>query len=263
MVEQESDSQEQTFGAYLQYERKQAGRTLRELAKVSGLAASTLSRWENNKVSPARADVVKLDKGLKADGRILANWELATSIGFPPWMKNVSRLEEAAHLIELISPLLVPGLLQSPRYARMVFEESLMDGAPGDLERRVALRCGRYTQLRNQNDPRITAVLPITALTCVPEAVRTEQVAHLLSLIDSGRVRIHSVPEGSILVGVTSMLLMFHLRDGGKVAASDHVDGATIYEDKRSYDRLHGLVKHAMGYALPPMQSRKVLEELQ
>ncbi|WP_231494095.1 Scr1 family TA system antitoxin-like transcriptional regulator [Nocardiopsis sp. CNT312] len=101
-----------------------------------------------------------------------------------------------------------------------------------------------------------------SALTCVPGTVRAEQVARLLSLTDSGRVRVQLVPESSILIGVTSMLLMFHLRDGGKAAASDHVDGATLCEDKRSYDRLHGLVKHAMGYALPPVQSRRMLEEL-
>lgn len=263
MVEQESDSQEQTFGAYLLYERKQAGLTLRDLARVSGLAASTLSRWENDKVSPQRADVVKVDKGLKAEGRILGNWELATSIGFPPWMKNVSRLEEAAKLIELISPHLIPGLLQSPKYARAVFREGLHPGTPEEIDRLVALRCGRYAHLRNQNNPRITAVFPVAALTCLPDPVRTEQVAHLLSLSESEEVSIHLVPEGTSLLGVVSTLLMFHLRDGGKAAVSDHVDAATLYEDKRSYDRLHGLVKHALGYALPPMQSLKVLKELQ
>ncbi|WP_116248580.1 helix-turn-helix transcriptional regulator [Nocardiopsis sp. FIRDI 009] len=263
MVQQNSEPQEQTFGSYLLFERKQAGLTLRDLAKVSGLAASTLSRWENDKVAPSRADVIKVDRGLKADGRILAHWELATSIGFPPWMKNVSRLEEAAKLIELISPHLIPGLLQSPRYARAVLREGLHPGTPEEISRLVALRCGRYKHLRNRNNPRITAVFPLTALTCLPCSVRGEQVAHLLSLAGNEEVSIHLVPEETTLLGVVSMLIMFHLADGGKAAVSDHVDGATLYEDKRSYDRLHGLVKHALGSALPPTQSLKVLKGIQ
>ncbi|PSK95654.1 helix-turn-helix protein [Murinocardiopsis flavida] len=262
-IRQSEEQTIQTFGSYLREERDNAGQTLRDLAQISGLAQSTLSRWENDRVTPQRADVVKLDRGLQAGGRILAAWELSKSVGFPHWMRDVARLEEAAELIELISPLLVPGLLQSPMYARHVFEESLMGGTSTDLDRRVALRCGRYTQLRKSTEVRVVAVIPLTALTCVPREIRSEQVAHLLGLIETGRVRTHLVPEGSLLVGVTSMLLLFHLRDGGRAAMSDHVDGATLYEDRRSYDRLENLVKNALGYALPPIQSQKVLEELQ
>lgn len=262
MQEQEQHSEEQTFGAYLLNERKQAGLTLRDLAKVSGLAPSTLSRWENDKVVPQRADVIKVDRGLKANGRVVANWEVATSVGFPPWMKNVSRLEEAADLVELISPHLIPGLLQAPGYTRAVFRAGLHQGSADEIDRLVAIRCSRYAHLRTQHDPRITAVFPVTAVTCLPDPVRTEQVAHLLSLSESEQVSIHLVPEGTVLLGVVSMLLMFHLRDGGVAAVSDHVDGATFYEDKRTYHRLHGLVKQALGSAFPVKQSQKVLEEL-
>lgn len=253
---------EQDFGSYLANERKQAGHTLRKLSSLSSFAISTLSRWENNHAVPVRADVAKLDKALVLNGRLVTAWEFVTSGGFPAWMQDVERLEEAAESIELISPHLVPGIIQCPSYARLVFEESLMGHVSADLDRLVALRCGRYGQLRKFNDPRMTAVFPVTALTCIPEHIQREQSEHLLTLIDSGRVRVHIVPEGSILVGVTSMLLMFHLGDGGKAAVSDHVDGATLYENTTGYDRLHGLVKHALGSALPTKQSRMALEKL-
>ncbi|MET9795996.1 helix-turn-helix domain-containing protein [Nocardiopsis alba] len=262
MEEQSKQQQEQTFGDYLREEREQAGLTLRDLAKVSGLAPSTLSRWENGRVTPSRADVVKADQGLRSNGRLVSNWEIATSIGFPPWMKNVNRLEEAAKLIELISPHLVPGLLQAPQYARAVFHEGQHQGTSSEIDRLVALRCGRYEQLRNQSAPRITSVFPMTSLTCVPDSVRREQVERLLALSDDEQVTIHLVPDGTALLGVVSMLLMFHLRDGGQAAVSDHVDGATLYEDKRNYTRLHGLVKQALGCALPARQSRAALEQL-
>ncbi|MFE6304097.1 helix-turn-helix domain-containing protein [Nocardiopsis sp. NPDC057823] len=253
---------EHDFGSYLAKERRNAGLTLRKLSSLSNLAASTLSRWENNHVSPVRADVEKVDKALEMNGRLVTIWEFATS-GFPSWMRDVSRLEEAAHMIELISPHLVPGLLQCEDYTREVFKEGLLPGTPEEIDRLVALRCGRYDRLRSANDPLITAVFPETALTFAPEPARSAQVRHLLELSRQGRVTIHLIPAGTLLLGVTSMLLMFHLQDGGKAAVSDHVDGATLYEDTRTYDRLHGLVKRALGSALPTKQSLEVLENLQ
>lgn len=262
MEEHSKHIREQTFGDYLREEREHAGLTLRDLAKVSGLAPSTLSRWENNRVVPARPDVVKADQSLKASGRLVANWELSTSVGFPPWMRNVNRLEEAASIIELVSPHLVPGLLQSPQYARCVFQEGQHQGTAKDIDHMVARRCARYEQLQAQNDPRITAVFPVASLVCAPAPVRQEQAKHLLSLGDSDRVMVHLVPEGTVLMGIVSMLLMFHLKDGGQAAVSDHVAGAYIYEDKRVYPSLHALVKQALGCALPAKQSREALEKL-
>lgn len=254
--------QEQTLGEYLREERETAGLSLRDLAKESGLAASTISRWENDRVVPQRADVIKLDKGLSARGRVVSVFEVMTSVRFPPWMRSVTRLEEAAELIELVSPHLVPGLLQSPLYAREVFREGLHQGSPEEVDKLIALRTSRLARLRVSNNPRITAVFPMFALLHLPDRVREEQVRHLLEISESERVAIHVVPEGTLLMGVVSMLVFLNLRDGGKAAVSDHVDGVTLYEDRKSYARLEGLVKQALGSALPTKQSRKALEDL-
>ncbi|MFW5416345.1 helix-turn-helix domain-containing protein [Nocardiopsis sp. CNT-189] len=253
---------ERDFGSYLANERKQAGHTLRKLASLCQRSPASLSRWENNQVTPSRGDVELLDKALKARGRLLTAWEMAMSDGLPSWMHDLGRLEEAAETIELISPHAVPGLLQSAGYLRLVMKEGLHPGTPEEIERLISLRSSRYDVLRSRNDPNIVAVFPMTALTCVSEEVRKEQAAHLLCLGEREQVTIHVIPEGAILLGVTSMLLMFHLRDGRKAASSDHVRGNIIYQDTDRYDRLHGLVKRSLGCALPPAQSRKALEEL-
>ncbi len=253
---------EQEFGAILAHERNQAGHTLRKLASLVNCSASTLSRWENGHVTPMRDDVERVDEALDVNGRLVSAWEFATSGGLPPWMHDMGRLEEAAETIELISPHVVPGLLQSSRYLRLVMREGLHPGSPEEIERLVTLRSARYQYLVSKNDPDVVAVFPVTALTCVPDDVRKEQVAHLLSVSRREKVMVHLVPEGSILVGVTSMLLMFHLRDGGKAASADHVRGNVFYQETTGYDRLHGLVKRALGSALPTAQSREVLEKL-
>ncbi|APC35233.1 MULTISPECIES: helix-turn-helix transcriptional regulator [Nocardiopsis] len=252
-----------SFGSYLSGERKRAGYTLRKLATHAKVSSSTLSRWENDHYVPARDDVAKLDKALEMRGALVRKWEGFTApSALLPWMQDAGMLEEAASLIEYVSPVLVPGLLQSPGYAEIVFREGQPLSSATDIRRLVALRCSRHEVLRVRNDPGVSAVFPVYALECVTDAVRTEQAQHLLSLIDGGRVSVHLVPEGSALIGITSPMLMVRLRGGGKAASADHLTGNVVYGETDDFERLSELVKRAFALALPAQQSRKVLEEL-
>lgn len=78
-----SENPLEMFGVYLKRERKQAGYTLRKFATLTNFAISTLPRGENDHTVPVRADVEKLDKVLNARGRLVSEWESATSEGFP------------------------------------------------------------------------------------------------------------------------------------------------------------------------------------
>lgn len=251
---------EHTFGSYLAKERKRAGHTIRRLAKKAGKSSSTISRWENDQFVPARDDALGLDKALELRGALFRKWEGFTAEStLLPWMQDAGKLEEAASLIEYVSPVLVPGLLQSPSYAEIVFREGQPLLPAYEVQRLAALRCARYEQLRAQNDPWVSAVFPVSALLCVPEAVRAEQVSHLLSL---EKVSLHLVPEGSALIGVITPMLMVRLLEGGKAASADHLTGNVVYGETDDFDRLTELVKRAFAIALPEPQSRKLLEEL-
>lgn len=257
------DMVEQDFGTYLSSERKRAGHTLRRLAAKANTSSSTLSRWERGHFTPARDDIIKLDKALDLNGALMHRWEVLTSpTALLPWMQDAGKLEESASLIEYVSPVLVPGLLQSPAYASMVFREGQPLTPPSEIERLVAVRCARHQQLRVRNAPEISSVFPVTALTCVTEEVRREEAEHLCSLLDTGGLSIHLVPEGSVLVGITSPLLMVRLLSGGKAASADHLTGNVVYGETDNFDRLSELVKRAFAQALPSKQSRKVIEEL-
>lgn len=211
------------FPTQLTKVRELVGLTQRQLAVRAGTSSASISRWEAGVSTPKRDNVRLLDDATSAHGSLLKSWsDDREGKGLPAYMRDLGRLEETARLVELVSPLLVPGLLQSPTYARLIFEESLMGEEGANLDRLVKLRCERYEKL---GSPKIVAVFPETALSFVPEEVRSEQAAHLLQLVDTGKVRVHLVPAGSLLLGVTSMLLVFHMHDGEIAASSDHVDG--------------------------------------
>lgn len=61
------------FGARLRQLRKDAGLTLQKLAERAGLAASTISKVENNQISPTFENIVRLAEGLEIDVAELFN----------------------------------------------------------------------------------------------------------------------------------------------------------------------------------------------
>ncbi|GAA1084410.1 helix-turn-helix domain-containing protein [Nocardiopsis metallicus] len=253
---------EQEFGPYLARERKRAGYTLRRLAKEAGTSASTLSRWENNHAVPVRDDALKLDGALGLKGTLFRKWETYTSpSALLPWMLDAGKLEEAATSVTYVSPVLVPGLLQSPGYAEMIFAEGQPLWSPSEVARVVALRSKRYEYLRERNNPKITAVFPAVALSMVPDAVRREQVERLVSLMDDG-VRVHVIPLPGVPMGVTSPLLLVRLEDGTRAASSDHQNGNVVFDASSGLERLFEIERRVLSDALPLEQSRQLLKEM-
>ncbi|WP_436886252.1 Scr1 family TA system antitoxin-like transcriptional regulator [Nocardiopsis dassonvillei] len=251
----------QDFAQTLTRYREIAGLTQYQLASKARTSASSVCRWEGGVVLPKRRNAELLDSALDAQGKLFAVWRNAAGgKAVPEWGADVAELEGTGISVEWICPLpAVPGILQSPKYAQIVFTEAQPFLPAKEIDRLTALRCGRLEQVP---DLQITAVFPVSALTTFPEEARKEQAAHLLRLLDSGRVRVLIIPEGTILVGLPSPLLVFRLRDGSIVASSDHANGNIVYREGEGLERLTELAKRFMQSALPARESRKVLEEL-
>lgn len=243
--------------------RELAGLTQKQLATRVGASASSVSRWESGAIAPRRGDVALLDETLNAGRQLLREWERETSGSqLPPWMRDTVRLEQEATSIEYVSPVLVPGLLQSPSYAAIVITGAQPIIDQDTVDRLVRLRCRRYAELRQYNDPRVSAVFPYTALTAFPEHVRQEQAAHVAEMCEFGRLAVHLVPEGAFLWGVTSPMALYRLRGGGVTASSDHMSGNFLHGGADDWERLSEVAKHAFAAALPFDQSRKLVEDL-
>ncbi len=251
------------FAERLKELRDVAGWTLRDLAGELQVTASTLSRWEREQTTPKRDDVEKLDKALGAHGRLLRLWTSQTSgSSLPPWMQDAAKLMAEAVSIECFSPVLVPGMLQCPEYAELVFRYGQPLEQPDEVRRLAQVRGARYEQLQRGRDPLVSAVVPSTALTQVPEPVRKAQAEHLRKIVDSGRVTMCLVPEDALLVGITSPLVLVRLADGGRAGTTDHVSGNVLLDESTDWARLDEVTKHAYAVALPPHQSRNILGEL-
>jgi hypothetical protein len=101
----------------------------------------------------------------------------------PAWLKPYLGLEQAATLIRCYDPQLIPGLLQTPEYARAVF--SLPGGSPGErAERQLAVRMRRQEILHRADPPHLWAVIDEAALRrpVGNAAVMRAQIEHLLEI---------------------------------------------------------------------------------
>lgn len=77
----------------------------------------------------------------------------------PAWFSLYVSLEGEASLIRAYEPHCVPGLLQTPDYARALLTTGFPSASEEELGRRVALRTGRQELLERAEAPRLWAVL--------------------------------------------------------------------------------------------------------
>jgi hypothetical protein len=168
--------------------RMMLGRQLQALRERAGLnheqAAATIyaSPWTIRRMERAEGglklhnvkglllaygitDVREIDSflALARDANTPGWWHSYTDV-LPSWFRTFVGLEEAATLIRGYEPHCVPGLLQTPDYARALTVAGFPSAPPEEIDRRVRLRLGRQALLTRPEPPRLWVVMDETAL---------------------------------------------------------------------------------------------------
>lgn len=177
-------------------------------------------------------------------------------------MRSAGSAEDKAVSIDTVTVSIVPGLVQSLSYARMVFRSGRPTASADEIEKLAQLRVSRFDSLVKRNDPFVTAVFPETALRWVVEDVRLEQAKRLLALIGRGKVHVHLIPMGSLALDLVAPVQLYRHADGAIVAASDHGSGNLVYEKPAHTERIVSLVRDALARSLPLDHSVTLLEGL-
>jgi transcriptional regulator with XRE-family HTH domain len=126
--------QRDRLAAELKRLRVLAGMSGREVARLTGLSQSTVSRVETGRAVPSLDEVRDWAKAVRASAdtrrQLVALAEAAASevIAFAPWLRGnleagqeyVRGLEAQAKTVRNFQPFLVPGLLQTPDYAQAI-----------------------------------------------------------------------------------------------------------------------------------------------
>ncbi len=184
-----------------------------EVARRSGISEATVSRYLNGRVRPSpekvglladavglrgsdtAADAVRLAEDLRSGA---ASRVVVLRSGTATSQRRYAEIEAAADHVAGFTCTLVPGLVQTPRYARAVFTAG---GQSGDVLE-TNLRDRLSVRQRRLDDParRVTQVITEGALSWhigSPDLMieQLEHVATLCRTDSGGRVRIGVIPS--------------------------------------------------------------------
>ena len=115
---------------------------------------------------------------------------------YPRWFADWVDAERRATVLRTWEPLLVPGLLQTPEYARALFKAWQTTGSDDEVENLVTARIDRQRIFDRPKPPSLWAVLDEGVLrrSIGGAKVMHDQLVHLAELAERPTVRIHIVP---------------------------------------------------------------------
>lgn len=237
------------IGATLRHLRQKAGLSQTEAARLSGVNQVKISRLERGLFTPQADDVQLLARAYRASPKVRTNLERAAKDaaaskissrvilqrGVSRLQAKIARIEAASAQIRSFHPLTVPGLLQTPDYARLVIGSRTPPGP--ELDQAVAARIARQRLLVGRDVTLITTEGALLWHAGSPH-VMIEQIEHIMHATTIPGLRI------GLVLHTTPLQVFpqegFDLYDSRAVIIGTETATATITDprDIAAYERL-------------------------
>lgn len=189
-----------------------------------------------------------------------------STYGLPEWLAGYVGLEYDASTVRTFELELIPGLLQTEAYARLLHQYSGTVSTK-DLDRRVAARMQRQERLTGDGPLHLVAVVSEGALVrCARHApVAAGQLAHLVDCAQRPNVELHVLPfDAGVHAGVSGAFTLLSFPDHllADAAHQEYAVGGHIVDDEAAVARLDSLFDKLRSQALATNDSLAVLAEL-
>jgi hypothetical protein len=268
------------LGAHLRRLREQSGISRSDAGWAIRGSESKISRLELGRVGFKVRDVDDLltlyqvnDPGER--DRLMELAKQANNPGWwqrwddltPTWFHSYLGLEMAAELIRTFELQFVPGLLQTPDYARAVVQLGRDRPLPAsEVERLVALRTGRQQVLTRKRSARLWAVIDEAVLQrpIGGKEVFRAQLEYLLEASQWHNITLQIIPfdrGGYTATGGAFSILRFGEMDLPDVVYIEHLTSA-VYLDKREDLDEYAVTMDSLAItALRPRHTEELLRE--
>ncbi len=174
--------------------REHHGLTTRDLADRISRNQGEISRWETGDRAPKPEHVAQFLTALGISGdRYDEVMSLAHDVTAPLWVASslpaqrqqlaaYIEMEQSAAALTEVSPMLIPGLLQTQDYAHSIMSTANLSS--DEVVTRVAIRMGRRDVIRRPDPVRFNAFIGETAIYQLigNRAVMVEQFRYLLEM---------------------------------------------------------------------------------
>ncbi|MGW2043618.1 helix-turn-helix domain-containing protein [Streptomyces sp. NPDC001858] len=226
------------FGELLRHFREGALLTQDALAGAIPCDRSLVARVEAGTRVPQESFAKKADEVLGTGGALMRLWgrvDWYPQVEHPDWFRRWVDMEAQAVALHQYQTMLMPGLLQTPDYARALLSQR----ASGELlENRVRARLSRQPRYLTEGGPTFIAVMDESCLRRVvgSPAVMRDQCAHLLSVGQLPNVRLQIAPAG--LYGIqrpTRPVSLIALPDGERWIYTESLTRGHFLNDPDAY----------------------------
>ena len=263
------------LGAELRALRAGAGLTSGGAAGLVGWHQSKVSRIETGASGVKTADVRLLldaygvkDSQLRQLLLALAgsedgsrdHWWHAYRGVLPPTYRDFISLESQASAMRTLETSVVPGLLQTPEYARAVTRAAVDDLDDEKLDALVEVRLARQDVLRSQPPLELSAVLDEAVLRREvggPE-VMARQLARLVEAARLPQIRLQVLPfAAGAHIGITGPFVIFSFSSTSDldVVVLDHLTSSLYLERKEDLQAYTEAFNSLRQHALSPEDS--------
>ncbi|MDX3091553.1 DUF5753 domain-containing protein [Streptomyces sp. ME02-6978a] len=184
------------YGTELRRQRQLAGVSLDRLSDIVNYSKTQLHGVETAERLPLPPPSSKLDAAFGTGGLFEGLWSIIQRERYPDRYRRFMELADQATDIHEYAGHLVPGLLQTPAYARALLRVGDPEASGEEIERKVELRVGRQGRLGEGEGPYLWVVLEEAVLRRPfggPATMR-EQLHSLLESAQSSRVTVQVIP---------------------------------------------------------------------
>ncbi|MBP0459792.1 helix-turn-helix domain-containing protein [Streptomyces montanisoli] len=253
------------FGSELRRRREAAGLKQQELGDRAYCSGSYIGQFEQAIRKPQLELAQRFDEVLGTDGYFGRMCEeLINRTGYEKYFAQVQYLEGLAAALCEYGATFVPGLLQTPEYARSLFLAAHPDLPEATLQQWGEARTSRAQLLENPAEPTYWAIVSEAVLRhrCGGSTVMEEQLRHIMALIRRRRIVVQVLPFSAGAPPLAATLKLMAFSDAPPVAYHEAQqvgllidDPATVHETEQAYNL-------ARSAALSPQESLALIESV-
>lgn len=265
--------------------REDDGRPAAEIGRLLGWSQSKVTRWEG----PEGLTLPKVDEisrlldayevtdderehilTLAREARLRGWWHPYTG-ALTAEHRDFIGLEAEAWTIRNFESMLIPGLLQTEDYARLVVSGIAPGTPPDTIDALVAVRQERQKLLATEQPPHLHALIDEAVLCRLPggPAVKSVQLRRLLDAADAPNVQIQVIPfTAGIHPGVGPFVVLSYISETAQRPADSEVvyvdtrGGELFFEGPREVAQYTDAFEHLVRLALPTEKTTDMITGL-
>ncbi|MER5729163.1 helix-turn-helix transcriptional regulator [Streptomyces sp. NPDC002138] len=260
-----SSSPRALLGAELRVARERAGLSQAELGEPLFVSGSFIGQLEAGTRRMHIDFARQIDQILNTGGFFERNCGAAAKSRYPDHFAAAAEAEALATGIREYAPLIIPGLLQTERYAREVFRAYQPTAPEATIDELVTNRLARSALLNDPTTPLLWCVIDEAVLRRAGDhkAVLAENLRHIATLIRSHRIIVQVLPfSAGVHAGLLGSLKLMSFEDAPPLAYVQGMGTGQLFDDPAT------VAHHTLTYdlltanALSPRESLAMIESV-